>query len=256
MSHSNSSETRPGLILPKQYGRRLLLLGGASALLFGSDAKSASAHCHAELGQPNGNGICSDDRQARIKMFGFHYEDLIGDGRYSRGERPVSTVGGHRFMEVQFWGLQENIYSPDPRNSIASRRRLIAYEGGNGTAVDTETGQPFITVGVNGPVEDWEEGIDKLDGQRKPLPLVKFQFRWMNPGFNGIIFDDVAKKPGAWEGCAWLCPVGVDPTEAHYYIATAKTRQQLSDLGLRYRPEEMAVPQGAPRSAVWTADLR
>lgn len=220
------------------------------------NTKEVSAHCHPELGQPTGNGICPDDRRGKLRMFGFHFEDLKEDGKYRLGERPVSTVKDHRFIEIQFWGAEKNIYSPDPKNEIATRRRLIAYEGGNGTAVDIETEQPFVTVGVRGPVEDWEDGIDKLDGQKKPLPLIRFQFRWMDPGFNRIIFDQVSKKPGVWEGCAWLCPVGVEPTEADYYIATPKTRDQLSNLGLKYRPEEMAVPQGAPRSAVWTSDLR
>lgn len=157
-------------------------------------------------------------------------------------------------MEIVAWGCGSRIEATDPRNEIASVRRLIAYEEGNGLGIDRETGNPFTEFAVNG-IEDMEEGIDKITGARMALPVLNFQFRAYTDGdFKEIIFDKISQKPVAYEGCAYLCPED-NISVARYYIGTAKQRADIAALGLRYRPNEMAQPTGNPRDAVWSRDV-
>lgn len=259
MNPNRLSETRQGLILPKQQGRRLLLLGGTAAVLFGLNTQLASADCDPVSGQPTCHGICPDRRLARIEFIGAEFDDANGNKTldFASGERFVTVGATENPIMVKFWGCSQFFSSPDPRNSEAQIRKLVAYPGTNGLAIDIETNKPFVEVIVDGPVEDWEMGIDKETGERKPLALVRFQFSaWEKSDFKKMMTDRTTGKPIAYEGCAWLCPEGVVPTIARYDIGQPTNRDSVSRRKLRWEPEKMAQPTGNPRQAILTEDLK
>lgn len=205
----------------------------------------ARADCIQELGSP----VCLEDACgpwiARYSLIGAHYEDLNGNNHFdpNQGERFVSTVKDHRFMEIRPWGC--DISATDPRVKDPTSRRMIAYQDGNGIAQDIETKLTHVDVQVKSV--DFVEGLDKNTGQQGLIAVHRAQLRWYSNDF-GKILD-------TWEICAYPCPIGVEPTLAKYYVATPKTRQQLAELGLTYRPDSMAQPTGNPRPAIRTAQL-
>lgn len=253
--------------IPDEVSPVARMLSGGKDLMtrvLTGNIREVSAHCHHGLGKPTCNGSCPDRRVARVEFIGAEFNDKNGDGKLdylstnpAAGERFVTSGASENGIMVKFWGCGQYITSPYGENKAGNIRKLVVAVGSNGLAVDTETKRPYVDVIVDGPIEDdaWEEGVDKVTGQRMPLPVVKFQFSAWDGAFSRMMIDPKNGLPVAYEGCAFLCPVGIEPTIARYYIGQPTNIDSVSRRGLVWNPDGMAQPTYNPKPAILTANL-
>lgn len=215
---------------------RSLSSGGAKVAL------ATELACSHIEGSPTCIGLCPGRRRARVILEGFYYIDRNNNGVYNHGDTVYSPVKGGRHMELEAWGC----FVIGSRLHRLEASEFVDGRLGDGRGYDLATSQPFIEILVSDS-EDFEWGIDRETGERKLLPIVRFQFRRLREDRSGVLLDPTG-RPYAWEGCAFLCPEDQESEEADYFIATHLTQRELDRRGMRFNPN-MFIPRRNPRPA-------
>lgn len=227
---------RSGVLVPEQS-------------FYGQDCNTpCEGTCGNPFGSPTCEGVCPDRRRARVVLHGFYGLDGNGSGVWEPGETIYSPVKGGRKMEIQFWGCW---IEGETRVRFEAPERNADGSWANGVGINLNTGQPYVDIYRNGPIEDWIKGKDRKTGQITDLAIIRFQFRRYKDDWSDILIDPKTKRLSAWEGCAFLCPVEEEPETAHYYIETSLSQDELKRRGMQYNPH-MARPGGNPMPAIWT----